>query len=874
VKLIYRIAGGLRALWRRNQVESELDDELREFLQRVIERNISRGMGAEEAERAARIEVGSIDVVKESVRDVGWESRIDSLWQDIRYAARRLARSPGFTIVAAVTLGLGIGGNLAIFNLCYQVLIEPLPYQNPDQLVAIWGDASYRNVAKSETPPPDFRDWQRQATTFSDLAAYSYGSALTLPADDGPQLIDTLPVTANFFHVLGANPAQGRWFGEVDDDAGAPRVAVASHGFWQRHFGGRQGLEGAAVQGYEIVGVMPEGFQFAQRNTDLWIPLMMSEREWARRGNNILLVVGRLKPGLTAEDAQAEMNTIAANQAAAYPETNANRGVRVITLRDEFTGSVRTLYFVLFGAAAAVLLVACLSVAHLLLLRGSQRSREFAVRSSLGASRLRLAQQLLAESALLAISGTAVGLVLSQWTFGFFTAFIPQSISGFTELRVNGAVIVFAMAAGLITALIAGLMPALKLSGLQLSAAMQEGGRAGAAKHAHRLRDGIVICEIAVSVVLLVCSSVFIATILRLHSLNPGFDMKNLLTVQLRTRSAEYYDALLQRVTALPGVTSAGLGTVRPLQPAGGRRTLVIEGYSYRDASDQPRVLFRTISAGYLQTLRVPLLRGRTFDSRDVTGAPPAAIINDSMRRRYWGDRDPIGQRVQLYQEDSAIPNSPWYTVVGVAGDVRQRALDVDPEPELMVPYLQFEGGAFYRPRNLVVRTAGNPALSAETLRKEVQALDNSAPVEAQTMEDAAAAGLANRRPRTFLITAFAGMTLILSILGVYSLVSFAVAGRTQEIGVRLALGAAPAGIMRMFVKEGLALAAVGCAGGLIVSSALTQTLTTFLYGVAPTQPEFFAGVALVILSVAIAASYIPARRVRKIDPVIALRCE
>jgi putative ABC transport system permease protein len=680
-------------------------------------------------------------------------------------------------------------------------------------------------------------------------------------------------VSSDFFQVLGVNPSQGRWFRDEDDDTGAPRVAVASHGFWQRHFGGKQGLDGSAVQGYQIVGVMPEGFQFAQSNTDLWVPLIMSELG-DNRGNNILLVLGRLKPGLTAAYAQAEMNTIAANQAAAYPETNARRGIRVIALRDEFTASVRTVYFALFAAAGAVLLVACLNVAHLLLLRGSRRQREFAVRSSLGASRLRLVQQLLSESMLLAVCGTAAGLGLSRWTFSFFTVFIPQSMAGLTELRVNGPVIWFTIAAASITAFAAGVIPAMRLSRLHLSAAMQEGGRAGNTKHTRRLRGGIVICEIAVSVVLLVCSSVFIGTILRLHALNPGFDMKNLLTVQLRVRSAEEYDTLLQRVTALPGVKSAGVGTVRPLQSTGGRRTLIIDGYPYGDASDQPRALFRTISAYYLETLRVPLLRGRTFETRDVKGAQPVAIINESMRRRYWGDRDPIGQRLQLSEEDTGKPTSAWYTVVGVVGDVRQRGLDLDPEPELMLPHLQFEGGAFYRPRNLLVRTTGDPTLLVEPLRKTVLALDKGASVEVKTMEDAAGETLANRRPRTLLITGFAAMTLILSILGVYSLISFAVVDRTQEIGVRLALGDTPSGIMRMFVTEGLVLAALGCAAGLIVSSALTQTLTTFLYGVPPTQQEFLAGVTLLILSVAVAASYVPARRVRKINPVTALRCE
>ena len=866
---------GLRALVSKKRAEADLDEELLDYIETAAEQKMASGMRRDEAVRLARIDLGSPESVKDQVRDIGWESRLEALGRDFQYTAGRLARSPGFTLVAALTLGLGIGANVAIFTLTYQVTIKPLPYKNPDQLVALWGDASYRGVPNSEISPANFRHWQQQATTLGDMTAYLQGTGMILDGTDGAERVDSRQVGANFFDVIGVAPAIGRGFLDEDDVEGANPVAVVSHTLWQRRFGGPEDLSGETLQtsraSYEVVGVMPRGFQFGAPNTDVWIPLILPESAWTDdRTGGFLLAAGRLGPGVSAIEAQVEMDTIAANLAAAFPEIDDRRGIRLTPLHEEFAGPVRTTYLILFAAAACVLFVACLNVANLLLLRGARRGPELALRRALGAGRSRLIQQLLTESALLAVLGSLVGLIVSQWTFGFLVRFVPTRMAGLTRLEVDAPVLAFALSVAVLTTVVAGLAPALKLSGLDVGRPVREGRHAGIGSRETRVRRALVVGEIAVAVVLLVCAGLLIATMNRLNGVDPGFEMSNLLTANV-IRSTEVYDRVLERVTALPGVVDAGVGTTIPLTNYGGRRTIAIEGYVYDETDGQPRALWRAVGRGYLEALRVPLIEGQMFDRTERARTQPVALINDSMRRRYWGERNPIGGRVKRGGNDS---DNPWMTVIGVVGDVKQAALDVDAEPELILPYLQDEGAAFYRPGSLVVRTSISPAALIETVRREIEVVDSSVPIEVRTMEQIASSGLADRRLRTRMVTGMAGLALVLSVLGVYALVSFAVADRTQEIGIRMALGACPQAIVRMVVKEGVALAVGGCAFGLLGAVAVTWTLESFLWGVTPTDPVSFVSVALLTVVVAVAASYLPARRITKINPVAALRYE
>jgi predicted permease len=796
---------------------------------------------------------------------------------DLRHALRRLAAAPGFTFAATLTLGLGIGANVAIFGLTYQVLLKPLPYADSSRLVAVWGDASYRDVSKSNVSPPDFLDWTRQTTTLSDLAAYLDDFRTTAAGDsDRPEPIDVRFVTGNFFRVLGVSPVAGRGLREEDDVPGAARVAVISRGYWQRRYGAAPNLSELFVDSegttYAVVGVMPPDFQYGASNTDAWIPIrsILGARDWESRTNYALEVVGRLAPTASLEQAHTELDGISRRLAATHLGPNEPRGARVIPLRDEFAGGVRRGYVVLFAGAGCLLLVACLNVAHLLLLRGAQRSRELAVRASLGASRRRLVQQLLMESAVLVGGGAVVGLWLNQWTTGFFGRLVPVPMRGVTELGIGPAVLVFAVVAAAAATCLAGLMPALRLSRARLAAALTTHGP-GSVRGGSRMRSALVATEVGAAVLLLVCTGLFLATMIRLHAVDPGFEPSNLLTASLPSRQDDYLDQVLERVRTVPGVTAATVATVAPLEAFPGRFPWSIEGWSDA-ATSQPRALLRTAGAGYLETLGVRLRRGRMFDDGDRRGSPPVAVINDAMRRQYWGDRDPMGARITRGEPG---PGAQSYTIVGVIGDVKQRSLTAEAEPEVIVPRLQYAGPGLYRSRVLIVRIAAGTSGLAERVREEIGAVDTRLALpDVVAMRDRVSVTLDERERRTVLFSAFAALGLVLSILGVYAVVSAAVTDRTQEIGVRLALGARPDAMARMLVKEGLILAGVGCAGGLLVAVGVTRTLGALLWGVAPSDPASFAAAAVLMLSVSLAACYIPARRTTKINLRTALYYE
>jgi putative ABC transport system permease protein len=803
-------------------------------------------------------------------------ARLEHIAADLRYAVRRLAGSPGFSLAAIVSLGLGIGANVAIFTLTYQVLLRPLPYRDPSQLVAVWGDASNRGAGRSNVSPPDYRDWQRDATTVTAFAAYLDDFAVTAQGMDGrAEWLDVRMVSASFFDVLGVAPAVGRTFRGEDDVLGSAAVAVISHGYWQRRFGGRPDVAGAILESeagrLRVVGVMPRGFAFGAANTDAWLTLRsaLSQRDWDNRTNYVLEVVARLKRGVTLDQARGEIDSLARRLTATLP-AGERRGAVVLPLREEFAGSVRSGYVALFAAAGCVLVVACLNLAHLLLLRGTRRHHELAVRASLGASRTRLVQQLLAESALLTVGASAIGLVLHSWTNGYFARFVPARMAGTTDLGVSTPVIAFTAVIAAATVGVAGLMPALRLSSRRLLPALHMRDRS-AVRSGSKFRSGLVCCQVAFAVLLLVCTSLLVSTMWRLYAVDAGFNPRGLLVVTFPPRPADSVEPLLERVTAIPGVVSAGVATVRPLDAFPGRVSWTIDGQAAGDASAEPRALLRTASAGYFETLEVPLLRGRTFDAGDKGGATPVAIINDSMRRRHWGGGDPIGARIRRGTGAGAT----WHTIVGVVGDVKQRALDADAEPEVVLPYVQYDGPNLYRPRTLVLRTRSSPAALADVVRREIGAVNVVEPLpDVATMDQFISAGLDDRQRRTVLFSAFALLALILAILGVYAVVSSTVTDRTQEIGVRIALGAGPASVLRMVVGQGIALAAVGCAAGLLGALAVTRTLEGFLFGVTSLDPASFAAAAMLMVSIAGLASYIPARRTTRINVRSALYYE
>jgi putative ABC transport system permease protein len=775
-----------------------------------------------------------------------------------------------------LTLGIGIGANVAIFTLTYQVLLEPLPYVAPDRLVSIWGEASYRNVPKSNVSPPDYLDWRRQSTTLSGLAAYSSELGITAVGNESrPEPVTARFVSGNFFTLLGVSPAAGRLLSDDDDQPGAD-VAVIGHSYWLRRFGGRRDLSGTVVvtesRRHRVVGVLPEGFQYGSANTDVWLPVrtFLGERDWTNRSNYLLELVGRMKPGVSIEQTHAELDTLARGMAAAYLGPNEPRGARVLPLREEFAGDVSTGYMTLLAGAAILLLVACLNVAHLLLMRGLTRSREIAVRASLGASRVRLIRQLLTESTLLATGGMVAGLFVHQWTSGFLARLVPTEMRGVTDLSISGSVMVFTVLTGAVTACLAGLVPAIRVSRARLAMALQR--QADRTTTASRLRSAIVVCEVGGAVVLLVCSTLFATTMIRLYSVDLGFDRSNLLSITLPSRSADFMERALERVRGVPGVAAAGLSTTTPLAPFAGRFAWRIEGLSF-DETAQPRAMLRAASPGYLETIRVRVVAGRLLDESDRPGAPPAAVINDAMRRRYFGDRDPIG--VRLAREEGKTGSEVWYTVVGVIGDVKQRDLTAEVEPEVIVAHRQYAGPGAYRPRLIVARTGDNVGGIAEALREAVGNLDTALALpEVVTTRERIGAAVDGRRRLAVLFSAFGIVGLALSMLGVYALVSAMVRDRTQEIGVRLALGAVPGAVVRLLVRQGLTLAALGCAGGLVVAFAVTRMIQGLLWGVSATDPASFAAAVVLMLMVAGTACFIPARRTTKINIRTALYYE
>ena len=808
-----------------------------------------------------------------------------TLRQDLRYAMRVLARMPGFTAVAVMTLALGIGATTTIFSLADAVLVRPLPYADPERLVAIWGRTARDAIC--EASPAEFVEWKARNTVFVDMASYMYRRAFDLTGAGEPDRVVGRRVTANFFSVLGVDAARGRLFADGEDRPEAEPVAVISHGSWVRRFGADPGMIGREVVldggSHVVVGVAPRGFDFAG-STEVWVPLVLSPDEWADRGNFMLQVLGRLEPGVVMRQARSEMDLIADRLARDFPETNARRGIQPMPLRDQLTGGVDRSFLGLLAAAGCVLLIACANVANLVLLRGAGRRPEIAVRVALGAGRPRLMRQLLTEHALLAVLGGVLGLLMALWSFEFVSRLIPEGMGGVVALGLNYRVLTFAALLSLSTGLVFGLVPAVPASRPDLSAALHAGGpRSGAVGASRIIRHALVVSEIALAIVLLIAAGLMTRTLAQLRDVDPGFRADDALVLRMSLRPDRYrelprrtnlYDQVLERVLALPGVESAAWTTVVPVTPYGGSPPLTIEGRAQPGAGERPEALFRVISSGYQRTLGIALRRGRLFDEHDTAQAPPVVIINETMARRFWGDQDPVGRRIRIGREDSG---NPWLTIVGVVGDVMQRALTVAPRPEMVVPYRQYTGGpySYYHPKYLVVRVAADPTGLVAALREEIWAIDPDLPIAALgTMNDVVEARLYDRRTQRLLLGAFATLALGLAILGIYGVLSYAVAQRTFEIGVRRVLGARGADMIKLVVTEGLGLALIGVGLGTAAAFAVTRWISGMLYGVQPGDPLTFVTVSLIMIGAALTASFIPARRAARVDPIVALRQE
>ncbi len=807
---------------------------------------------------------------------------MNSIIKDVKFALRGLLKHPAFTAIAVVTLALGIGGSTSIFTVVNAALLRGLPYKSPDRLYHIWEQTPKQEFPKREFSYPDYQDYQ-QNNVFEGLAAYSGGGAI-LSGQGDPESLNATRVNAAFFSVLGVDPLLGRTFQNGEDNQGGPKVTVLTYALWQRRFGADPNIVGRALtlngESYTVIGVLPASFQFALRPAVLFLPYQPTQNQLTRRFMHGTNLIGRLKTGKTADEAQSELNLIAGRIEQQFNDSHAGVKARVVPLQEEVIGNVRPILLVLLGAVGFVLLIACANVASLLLTRSLARQKEVAIRSALGASRWRVIRQLLTESILLSLAGGIAGLLIALWGVPALVAVLPQSqlnaMPFLKSLNIDASILAFSFGLSLLTGLIFGLAPALQSSKLDLNEALKEGGRQTSAGSGHRLRSAMVVSEIALAVVLLIGAGLMMKSLLRLLQTNIGFQTENLLTMTVIAPPTKYTednqqisfnDQLRQRVQALPGV--AGVGTVNILPVNSGNTTrFFIDGDPVPAPGKETEANIRTVSDDYFKTLGVPLLAGRMFDERDTADKPGVVIIGKTIADRMFAGRDPVGMRIKY----SSIQGTPDL-IVGVVGDVKITGIDEALRPVLYYPFRQ-NSSTF---ANLVARTNTDPNTLAGAIRNEVRNLEPDAAIlNLRTMDEMIAQTPASfmRRFPALVISIFAGIALLLASIGIYGVVSYSVSQQTHYIGVRMALGASPSDILKMILKQGLLLALLGVGIGVGAAFGLMRLLSTLLYQVSATDVSTFAIVTGTLFAVALLACFLPARRATKVDPLVALRYE
>jgi predicted permease len=870
----------LRTLFQRHRVERELEEEFQFHIQQRIELEIARGLSPEEARFAALRAMDGVERRKEECRDMRRVNYIDDLLRDLRYAGRNLRRSPGFTVLAVLIMALGIGANTAVFSVVNAVLLKPLSYRDPDRIVTLSASLTSREPATAlskQVSIPDFQDWHDQSSSFEAMAYYASRESAVL-AGSTAEYARVTRVSSEFFNVFAVEPIAGRFFRDEEMKPGSAGALMISYAYWQSHFGRDPRALGQTVRVFglrPIVGVLPPGFGFPDK-TDLWVPAIGGGTPERRTAQNYL-AVARLKRGVLLEQAQAEMSSIAWRLEQQYPESDKGRSVAVTRMRDEMVGDVRPTLYLLLGAVSVVLLIACANTATLLLSKATARTREVAVRAALGASRRRIVRQLVTESMLLAFVAGTSGLLLAYWGSKALVSLAPADVPRLAETGIDRWVLAFTLGISMITSVLFGLVPALYASRVDLNDALKQGATRLVSRGGMLgMRGVLVLAEIALAVVLVSGAGLLIKSFVALHNVALGFRPENVLVMRATVpappsvgiaRARQFFKDMLSQVAALPGVQAAGATMAPPGYVDSTGAYLIDQLPAQPDWTRAPSVVLSIVAPGTFAALRIPLKSGRDFSDSDTLDRPFVAVVNESLAGRSFPNQNPIGRTIFC-----PFDSLKGMTIIGVAGDVRQRGPEREPMPECYMTYGQhaFNGAAL----SLVVRTSGDPNALAETLRQLARERSPDVPMKFTTMEAVLSENVATPRFRTLLFTVFAGLAVCLAMAGVYGVMAYAVGQRANEVGLRIALGASTGSVLRLVLGQGLALAGLGLALGLAAAVTGTRLLKSMLFRVQPNDPVVYLAVAGLLGMVALVASYVPARRASKIDPLAAIRQE